>query len=263
MTLGDKLLEAIYAAPDDDTPRSVYADWLQDQGDPHGELIMLQLSRLRAPPSRAALRRERALIAQHRQAWLGPLWDVVRRTHIRFERGFADELVLRPLMKPKHRALATGEPRWRTVRTLDVWGFDYPDLVLHDAMREIRTLLSVPESLALAIFRDPRPRSLRTLELQRAIEPTMRKAIDKTTAVPALTHLELPHAAGPKAFDWLWDTKLGTQLNTLTLRGATSPQAWSAHGRVPANIVAVIIRSRGTVVTLRRGASGALEPEDG
>jgi uncharacterized protein (TIGR02996 family) len=35
-------LEAILAAPDDDTLRLVYADWLEERGDPKGEFIRLQ-----------------------------------------------------------------------------------------------------------------------------------------------------------------------------------------------------------------------------
>lgn len=35
-------LAAIRAAPDDDAPRLVYADWLIERGDPRGELIQLQ-----------------------------------------------------------------------------------------------------------------------------------------------------------------------------------------------------------------------------
>ena len=37
-----QLLAAIIEDPDDDAPRLVYADWLQAQGDPRGELMQLQ-----------------------------------------------------------------------------------------------------------------------------------------------------------------------------------------------------------------------------
>jgi uncharacterized protein (TIGR02996 family) len=32
-------LERIQANPDDDLPRLIYADWLEDQGDPRAELL--------------------------------------------------------------------------------------------------------------------------------------------------------------------------------------------------------------------------------
>ncbi len=57
----DDLLAAIVAAPDDDAPRLVYADWLQQEGHPRGELIVLgcALARLAAhdPRRRELIRR--------------------------------------------------------------------------------------------------------------------------------------------------------------------------------------------------------------
>ena len=43
-----ELLAQIYANPDDDALRAVYADALLERGDPRGELITLQLERTRA-----------------------------------------------------------------------------------------------------------------------------------------------------------------------------------------------------------------------
>lgn len=39
----EQMLAAIIAAPDDDRPRLVYADWMMERGDPRGEFIALQL----------------------------------------------------------------------------------------------------------------------------------------------------------------------------------------------------------------------------
>jgi uncharacterized protein (TIGR02996 family) len=70
-------LQAIREAPDDDTPRLVYADWLDDQGDADGaaraELIRLQcrLAGLSADdPARAALAaREKEVLDTHGPEW--------------------------------------------------------------------------------------------------------------------------------------------------------------------------------------------------
>ena len=40
----DPFVAAICAEPDDDLPRLIYADWLDDRGDPRGEFIRLQLA---------------------------------------------------------------------------------------------------------------------------------------------------------------------------------------------------------------------------
>jgi uncharacterized protein (TIGR02996 family) len=66
MTPEDAFLEAILATPDDDTPRLVFADWLDEHGNPErADFIRVQCQLARLPeddPSRAALEvREQAL----------------------------------------------------------------------------------------------------------------------------------------------------------------------------------------------------------
>jgi uncharacterized protein (TIGR02996 family) len=84
------LLADVKAEPDDDTPRLILADWLQDQGDVRGELIHLQVVRHRIPeddPRHAELfRREREILGHHVFDWLGPLADLVASWD--FSRGF-------------------------------------------------------------------------------------------------------------------------------------------------------------------------------
>jgi uncharacterized protein (TIGR02996 family) len=62
----EALLQAIHASPADDTARLVLADWLQEQGDPRGELLRLHVA-LRQRPEGADLcaceERVRALLA--------------------------------------------------------------------------------------------------------------------------------------------------------------------------------------------------------
>jgi hypothetical protein len=43
---------------DDDGPRLVYADWLEEQGDPYGEFIRLQCERFRLPEGEQARRQQ-------------------------------------------------------------------------------------------------------------------------------------------------------------------------------------------------------------
>jgi uncharacterized protein (TIGR02996 family) len=68
MNHDEAFLQAILEAPDDEAPRLIYADWLEEQGDPRGELIRLetQLARMSADdPERPALEeRERRLFAE-------------------------------------------------------------------------------------------------------------------------------------------------------------------------------------------------------
>ena len=73
---------AIRANPDDDTPRLVYADWLQEQGDePRAEFIRVQCALARLPADRRKSRTERKrlqarnqeLQEAHRDEWIAPL----------------------------------------------------------------------------------------------------------------------------------------------------------------------------------------------
>jgi len=75
----DGFIQSILEAPDDDVPRLQYADWLEEQGDPRGEFIRLQveLARMTANDPRRLRLAERAgvLLKQHRLAWGAPLLD--------------------------------------------------------------------------------------------------------------------------------------------------------------------------------------------
>ncbi|MFT3696979.1 MAG: TIGR02996 domain-containing protein [Kofleriaceae bacterium] len=83
-------LDAIWAERDADEPRRVYADWLQQQGDARGEFIALQLEVAHGEASSAAVRRIKALLQEHRKAWLGAelAGELLNQ---KFERGFLGE----------------------------------------------------------------------------------------------------------------------------------------------------------------------------
>ena len=65
-------MDAIAAAPDDDAPRLVYADWLSGPGDPRGEFIQLDCQLAAAPddPRRRALKiAHNKLLKEHGERW--------------------------------------------------------------------------------------------------------------------------------------------------------------------------------------------------
>src|SRR5437660_107995 len=70
-------LDAIIADPDDDALRLIFADWLDEQGDPRGEFIRVQIELAgmsEDDPRLAPLaERERELLRLHKTAWLGPV----------------------------------------------------------------------------------------------------------------------------------------------------------------------------------------------
>src|SRR5215813_14910898 len=79
MANSNGFLEAIRAAPDDDGPRLVYADWLEERGDPRGEFIRIQcvLEHIAddAPERPDLEAREQELRAAHADTWTEPWRD--------------------------------------------------------------------------------------------------------------------------------------------------------------------------------------------
>jgi uncharacterized protein (TIGR02996 family) len=283
-----RLLEAVYASPDDDAPRQVYADWLQERGDPRGELIALQLANTR---TKKAMRRERQLIRHHRASWLGPLWEVVHRGacfgddrmyDLRFERGFLDEAATS--FRTKARVPGIGDPRWSTVRTLLakdplLWKPPLP-FYTHDVLRRLVHLANAHSDTAIALLEDPRPRRLEVLGVyadpNHAHGERLRGALVDGAGVPALRALKLycvretPRAPAPHDYDWLWSSSLGARLDTLTLATGLHERevaalwpieraAWLASTWLPPTLQAIRFVQGGTMQTLeRRGREWSL-----
>jgi uncharacterized protein (TIGR02996 family) len=88
-------LQAILEAPDDDAPRLIYADWLEENGDPErAEFIRVQvaLARIDEDAPRAELEeRERVLLEKHRDDWLQRLPAWAHKQAV-FRRGFVAEV---------------------------------------------------------------------------------------------------------------------------------------------------------------------------
>jgi len=131
------LLAAVYADPDDDNARLVYADALLEQGDPRGELIALQCRLAREPDlpeARQLRKRAGELLDSHGKQWLGELAAIVRAGY-RFERGFLAVCRVDNNRADRVRALV-GHPAWATVR--DFGGA--AAIALHPGMRALRSL---------------------------------------------------------------------------------------------------------------------------
>ncbi len=107
----DELLAAVFAAPDDDVPRLVYADALSERGDARGEFIALQLARARgeATPAQRARERELSADAKRLSAWALPLSSA---GEVGFGRGFPEFLALNAKTAKK----AVGLAALRTLR---------------------------------------------------------------------------------------------------------------------------------------------------
>lgn len=133
---------AIVANPADVAAHVAYADWLSEQGEEslrtRGEFIQVQFALeqpgLTAAQQQRLRQREQALLAEHREEWLGSLagvlfTDAEPRTMVRFARGWIDQVRINQLTVDVARLLARAS-ELRLLRRLDVLGCqsEYEDL---------------------------------------------------------------------------------------------------------------------------------------
>ncbi|MCA9064132.1 MAG: TIGR02996 domain-containing protein, partial [Planctomycetaceae bacterium] len=146
-----EFLTGILAAPDDDVPRLIYADWLEENGSPRGEFIRVQCERHsldeRDPRFLDLLLRSEELLEQHGQEWADELQQDVRKAI--YTRGFIDTLTIRAraLLESGEQLFQSVPVRWLRLNyvkgTADKWNdctalrniqyLDLADLVVPDA----------------------------------------------------------------------------------------------------------------------------------
>jgi uncharacterized protein (TIGR02996 family) len=114
----------IAAAPDDDAPRLVYADWMEERGDPRGTFVRVQCALARLPadhPRRGELEQvEDELFQTHGAAWAHGVAG--RVSGYKFRRGFVDEITLRADAFLEHAAVLLRPGTIRTVHLLNAAG---------------------------------------------------------------------------------------------------------------------------------------------
>lgn len=103
MSEGEALLAAVLSNPDDDTPRLVYADWIEEHGQPdRAAFIRTQIEAVRAEPfskqAREAEKRANELLNRYRnwKEWTDAIRDHVQIIDFRFERGFVSHVDVEP-----------------------------------------------------------------------------------------------------------------------------------------------------------------------
>jgi uncharacterized protein (TIGR02996 family) len=213
----DELLAGIYANPDDDGPRAVYADWLQEQKDPadvaRGEFIASQLAPAR---DKKMLAREKQLLDQYGRAWLGPLEPVVLKQGVAFARGFLAACHAR--FKNEREARAHGaHAAWATVERLT---HSVPGAPPQDQLRWLYHI-------------DPAMKSLREVELEDA---GVRLLCAATTPWP-LERLGL-RVNEAETFERLATTEQLPRLRALAFLRASEmpPRGWLARARLGAEL---------------------------
>ncbi len=254
---GTELLDAIYANPRDLGPRAIYADWLLERDDPRGELITLQMTPV---PTVEQKRRERELLAEHGDEWLGPLAPACDERR-RFANGFLVEAVV----DPDRAAVVKDAAEWHTVEA--IWfrqraeASEFPwDLVRSPAMTALAFVGGLDESHVHAIANAPWAIHRLGFELpdyRGKLSAAQRKALD--ALVPMKLHEVALGPAAPAVIRPLWPTLLAHTTRLRVESGLASVPAWMAE-RLPAQLARVEISFdhgwHGWTIALARGAGG-------
>jgi len=184
------LEEALAAYPDDATGYLVYADWLQQQGDPRGELIVVQEALARKPRDRALLAEQERLLEQHTDLLRGPL-ALVGPVGVEWFCGFV-------------RTLDLGA--WLATRGRTLLG----PLLAHASFAFLRGLAAQPHSDAsLVQLAAELPRTLERLELGLCHHAQgIARAVEKV-ALPRLREITCNGSRYGSVAEWL-TTPAGT-----------------------------------------------------
>jgi uncharacterized protein (TIGR02996 family) len=211
MTTQDEqsFLNAIYANPHDDTPRLVFADWLDERGadddKARAALIRAQCqAEYLAPGSKERKRLEReakALIKVNEKRWLKDIRAAKLGTDHTFRRGFLDGVTISPT-----RFVERGADLFRIATTLRTVKFP-------NAANELTELAESPFLARLAnvdltrmctcgycgideelrdLFKSKHAKSLRSLNVSRdRIDAEVAQALARSTNLANLTTLDL------------------------------------------------------------------------
>ena len=151
MSEEDALLAAIYANHDDDTPRLVYADWLDEHDQPErAEFIRVQIELASQEDQRSAefsrlWNRQDELLKAHEKEWTAHLGSFDReKVWFDFRRGFPDQLTVRDGAPADFRIIS----RVPGLRRLDVEGGALSPAVL-------RAVAALSQLDALSIYSTP------------------------------------------------------------------------------------------------------------
>jgi uncharacterized protein (TIGR02996 family) len=138
VSTAESFQRALVESPRDLALWLVYADYLEEQGDPRGEFMKVQIAledEARSKPERDALRqREAELLAAHQREWLGalaplvldaePFYRDLRRLNAQFTRGWFTGLACQSLSVNEARTLAR-TPEARLLTRLLIHGTAY------------------------------------------------------------------------------------------------------------------------------------------
>ncbi|MGI9472096.1 MAG: TIGR02996 domain-containing protein [Rubripirellula sp.] len=172
-----EFLAAVRSSPEDDAPRLVYADWLDEQGQTtRAELIRIQCeihrSDWHAEDRYRLEKRETQLFRAHKDSWLGDLASMMRSG--RFERGFVERVALTANQFVQHGEQITDRTPAKQFNFLQVSDKSAPKLAATPMLQRVMHMTVHGERLSDIGWRhllsSPHLSNLRELELHRGYD---------------------------------------------------------------------------------------------
>lgn len=165
-------LDEVIENPDDDDPRLIYADYLEEQGDSRGEFIRVQCELAQTDPLEPEhfdlLDRNDELLDEYQQAWADELKQDVRKSV--FHRGFIDTITItaRKFAKQSEKLFRATPVHWLRFNYVKGAG---PLLAAVPELGHIRNLdlssLKIPREDLIALLTSKHLTSLKGLDLSR------------------------------------------------------------------------------------------------
>jgi uncharacterized protein (TIGR02996 family) len=193
-------LDQVLADPDDDAARLIYADFLEEIGDPRGEFIRLQCELAEIdelhPRYLDVSHRCDQLFFEHGQAWSDELHQDVRK--IAFSRGFIDKITIRAraFIKEAEQLYRTTPVHWLRFNYVKGAG---PELAEVESLAKVRCLdlsqLKIPEDDMTALLMSPHLNNLQSLDLSNnsaLFSQSVATALGAMRSATTLQQLDVP-----------------------------------------------------------------------
>jgi uncharacterized protein (TIGR02996 family) len=207
------LYEQVCAAPADDGPRRVLADYLLERELPRGELLAHALA---GSPTYADL------LAAKRETWLAPLAAIVPSDTARFDRGFLSDVELFAVDRAH-----CGHPALASIERIHVHAGSAS--LLHPTMRALRELGAINRAWLEDLVAVQRPWAIETLDVE-VSDVGMIELLRDTAALPELRHLSLRGDFTEQSISWLREAAWWQGLERLTIVDAlNAPHTWLAR----------------------------------
>ncbi len=235
MNFHQQFFDLIRQNPDDDAPRLIYADWLDDRGDPRGEFIRVQCELAKIPSREVAKRhplesREQLLLKHFQAEWTQSLAKFSAR-NLQFHRGFLKSAELF-FKRPRHADSCQLSEQWKQVIAQEP-GVSEMGLLVSWAWNEIAHLEHAPQLKSLRIanqglsrrevsvlMRWPVMRGLAKLNLSHNNLRSGVECVVRTPSLQSLTHLDLSfNAIGNRGAKALVSSHFLNGIEKLNLRG--------------------------------------------